>query len=146
MFPSLDLDTVIQDIDKTRNIQDEQGVAYLYDFDKGDFVTKNGRLIEVDSKEAVKVWIEKILRTKKDKYEIYKNTNYGTNIYEWRGKKVPRLLLQSELKREIEETMQQNVDIDYIKNFKIEQQETIICISFTVVLKNDDEIKQEVTI
>ena len=39
--------------------------SYLFDFDTGDFVVRDGKLIECDGLKAVKIWIEKILRTEK---------------------------------------------------------------------------------
>ena len=39
--------------------------TYLFDFDKGDFVIRDGKLVECDGVDAIKVWIEKILRTEK---------------------------------------------------------------------------------
>ena len=39
--------------------------SYLFDFDTGDFVVRDGKLIECDGIDAVKVWIETILRTEK---------------------------------------------------------------------------------
>ena len=39
--------------------------SYLFDFTTGDFVVRDGKLIECDGIESIKVWIEKILRTEK---------------------------------------------------------------------------------
>lgn len=39
--------------------------SYMFDFENGDFVVHDGKLIECDSIDAIKVWIEKILRTEK---------------------------------------------------------------------------------
>lgn len=36
--------------------------SYLFDFDRGDFVVRDGKLIECDGIDAIKVWIEKIKR------------------------------------------------------------------------------------
>lgn len=56
------------------------GKSYLYDFEKGDFVIRDGKLIECDGIEALKVWIEKILRTEKGRYQIYDGTSYGCQL------------------------------------------------------------------
>ena len=39
--------------------------SYLFDFNKGDFVVRDGKLVECDGMDALKVWIEKILKTEK---------------------------------------------------------------------------------
>ena len=54
--------------------------SYLFDFDRGDFVVRDGKLIECDGIDAIKVWIEKILRTEKGRYPIYDNTEYGCHL------------------------------------------------------------------
>ena len=50
--------------------------SYLFDFGSGDFVVRDGKLIECDGIDAIKVWTEKILRTEKSsrKTLIRKNT------------------------------------------------------------------------
>ena len=45
--------------------------SYLFDFANDDFVVRDGKLIECDGIDAIKVWIEKILRTEKGRYSIY---------------------------------------------------------------------------
>ena len=54
--------------------------SYLFDFDSGDFVVRDGKLIECDGIDSIKVWIEKILRTEKVRYNIYNNTEYGCHL------------------------------------------------------------------
>ena len=44
--------------------------SFLYDFSKGDFVIRDGKLVPCDSLEAIKVWIEKIIRTEKNRFPI----------------------------------------------------------------------------
>ena len=44
--------------------------SYLFDFANDDFVVRDGKLIECDDIDAIKVWIEKILRTEKGRYTI----------------------------------------------------------------------------
>ena len=43
--------------------------SYIFDFTTGDFVVRDGKLIECDGISAIKVWIEKILRTEKGRYD-----------------------------------------------------------------------------
>ena len=54
--------------------------SYLFDFENGDFVVRDGNLIECDGIESIKIWIEKILRTEKGRYPIYDNTEYGCHL------------------------------------------------------------------
>lgn len=148
MFPQLKLDNFVGEI-KVEGSQ-SQGKTFLYDFEKGDFVIRDGRLVEVEGKEAIKIWIEKILRTERFKYEIYRGEEstdeYGTTIKNLiYGRKVPQFFLQSELKRQIDETLKRNTEIDRIEDFRTEQHFSALIISFTVILKNEEFFNQEVS-
>lgn len=147
MFPTLDIDKIISE--ENQNVIQPGGKAYKYDFKKGDFVIKDGRLVEVEGKEAIKVWIEKILRTEKFKFKVYTENNtddYGVTIRKLiLGKKIPFFFLQSELKREITEALLKHPDIDNIANFKISQNLTTLTISFITLLKDGDYTEMEVS-
>nr|WP_244971159.1 DUF2634 domain-containing protein [Tissierella pigra] len=143
----MDLDNIVEELqfEEKKN----EGKTFLFDFEKGDFVIKDGRLVEVEGKEAIKIWIEKILRTEKFKFEVYKadeNINeYGTTIKKLiQGKKVPQFFLQSELKREIEEVLKRHSEIDRIKDLRTEQEVATLRIYFTIILKNGETFNQEV--
>lgn len=147
MFPKMELDNIIEN--NTEQMAQKQGISYLFDFKKGDFVVRDGKLIEVEGKEAIKIWIEKILLTNKFKYKVYKEIDgtdeYGNVIKQLiQGRKVPQFFLQSELRREIEETLRKHIEIDKIKDFRTEQEHTTLTIYFTVILKNDEKIEQVV--
>ena len=94
--------------------------SYLFDFDKGDFVVRDGKLIECDGIEAVKVWIEKILRTEKGRFKIYDNTEYGAKLEDLIiGNSYSVAFIESELKREIEDALLQNPQIRSVSNIQI---------------------------
>jgi hypothetical protein len=142
MFPELNINNLVQEetLRKTK-----QGKTFLYDFVKGDFVIKDGKLVEIEGIEAIKVWIEKILRTEKFKFEIYMSNEYGTTIKQLvQGRKVPQFFLQSEVKREVEEALKKNVEIDRVEDFRTDQNMTTLIICFRVVLKSGDSFDQEV--
>ena len=92
MLPRLNLDQVIEEIEQEENkVYDK---TFLFDFEKGDFVIRDGRL-EVSGKDATKVRLEKLLRADKFKYKVYEKLNnedeYGTNIKKLvQGKKLPK--------------------------------------------------------
>ena len=142
MFPELNINNLVQEetLRKTK-----QGKTFLYDFVKGDFVIKDGKLVEIEGIEAIKVWIEKILRTEKFKFEIYMSNEYGTTIKQLvQGRKVPQFFLQSEVKREVEEALKKNVEIDRVEDFRTDQNMTTLIICFRVVLNSGDSFDQEV--
>jgi hypothetical protein len=45
------------------------GKSFLFDFATGDFVVKDGNIQTLEGIEALKIWVEKILRTEKDRYK-----------------------------------------------------------------------------
>ena len=148
MFPKINLDITKEEVQENRS-KENQGITYLYDFKKEDFILKNGRLVEAEGKEGVKVWIEKMLLTDEYTFNIYKEyegDEYGTTIRKLiLGKKIPRLLLHSELKRIIEEKTKQNIEIERIEDFKIEQRMATLIIYFTVILIDGESFRQEVS-
>ena len=94
--------------------------SFLFDFDTGDFVVRDGKLIECDGIEAVKVWIEKILRTEKGRFKIYDNTEYGAHLEDLIiGNSYTVAFIESELKREIEDAILQSPQIRSVSNIKI---------------------------
>ena len=83
--------------------------TFLFDFNIGDFALRDGKLIECDGIDAIKVWIEKILRTEKDRYKIYDNTEYGCHLEDLIiGNSYTAEFIEAELKREIEDALKQN--------------------------------------
>ena len=115
MFPIVD--TEVQQSVEERSFGAK---TYLFDFEKGDFVIRDGNLVECDGIEAIKVWIEKILRTEKGRFHIYDNTDYGCHIEDLIvGNNYPVEYIEAELKREIEEALLLNSKISSVNNFKI---------------------------
>lgn len=115
MFPQTETITV------THNTSDDIGTkTYLFDFEKGDFVIRDGKLIECDGIDAIKVWIEKILKTEKGRFRIYDDTDYGCHLEDLIvGINYPIEFIEAELKREIEEALLLNSKISSVNNFKI---------------------------
>ena len=87
--------------------------SFKFDFDTGEFVTDSaGDVVTVSGAEALKQWINKILRTQYNRYKLYNGTNYGSNIEDLVvGKSYNMDFTESELKREIEKALLKNDDI-----------------------------------
>ena len=119
--------------------------TFLFDFNSGDFVMRDGKLIECDGIDAIKVWIEKILRTEKDRYKIYDNTEYGCHLEDLIiGNSYTAEFIEAELKREIEDALKQNPRISSVTNFKITRNTNAITVNLEVVL--NDERRDTVTV
>lgn len=111
--------------------------SYLFDFENGDFVVRDGKLIECDGIDAIKVWIEKILRTEKGRYLIYDNTEYGCHLEDLIiGNSYTAEFIEAELKREIEDALKQNPRITSVTNFNITRNTNAITVTLEVVLND----------
>ena len=119
--------------------------SYKFDFTTGDFVVRDGKIIECDGIDAIKVWIEKILRTEKDRYPIYDNTEYGCHLEVLIiGNSYTAEFIEAELKREIEDALKQNSQITSVTNFNITRNTNAITVTLEVVL--NDEGRNTVTV
>lgn len=106
---------------------------------------RDGKLIECDGIESIKVWIEKILRTEKDRYPIYDNTEYGCHLEDLIiGNSYTAEFVEAELKREIQDALKQNPRITSVTNFKISRNKNAITVTLEVVL--NDEGRNTITV
>jgi hypothetical protein len=109
------------------------GRSFVFDFSRGDFVVLDGKVQETDGVAALKVWIEKILRTKRDEYIIYDKTPYGSRFNDLIvGSTLPLGLVDSELRREVEEALTQTPQIITISDFEVDRSASNCTVSFTV--------------
>lgn len=147
MFPEITEEQTQTDIE-TNEKAAYYGKSFLYDFKKGDFVMQNGKFVEVTGKEAIKVWIEKILRTEKFRFKVYDNgteLQYGITIEDLIvGRSLPQSFVESELKREIHEALLQHPEIESLADMEFLREGSTLTISFTVNLLNGGTLQQEV--
>ena len=121
--------------------------SYMFDFENGDFVVRDGKLIECDGISAIKVWIEKILRTEKGRYPIYDNTEYGCHLEDLIiGNSYTAEFIEAELKREIEDALKQNPQITSVTNFNITRNTNAITVTLEVVLNDEGRNTISVTV
>lgn len=107
--------------------------TFLFDFKTGDFIIKDGNPVTVTGINALKIWIDKILHTQLNRYQIYNGTAYGANIEDLViGKGYGSAFTASELKREIETALLQNEDIYSVSDFEITRNRDILNVTFTV--------------
>lgn len=130
MFPKVD-ETIL--LSNTKNSKGGTR-SFLFDFEKGEFVVVDGKPLECDGFEALKIWIEKILHTEIERFEVYVGTEYGCRLEDLIvGSNYPIEFIESELKREVEEALLKNEKITSISNFKLERSATALTISLEVV-------------
>ena len=131
MFPQTEINVPEENIAETSN----GTKTYLFDFFKGDFVVRDGKLVECDGIEAIRVWIEKIIRTEKWRFPIYNGTEYGCHLEDLIiGNNYTVEFVESELKREIEEALLLNPQISTVSGFSLERDANSITVTLEVYI------------
>ena len=100
-----------------------------WDFALGDFVITDGRVIDVTGLEYIKIWVEKILRTRKglDIYPIYGSGHHGLigTIYD-------RDFVQAEVARYTKDALLLNNAITEVSDISVEFDGAILNISLKI--------------
>ena len=108
--------------------------TFDFDFEAGEFVVKNGNPVALSGIDALKLWIQKCIRTQLNRYSIYKGKQYGANIEDLViGKSYGIDFVESELRREIETALLQNEDIKSMSSFSVKRAGSTLNISFTLI-------------
>lgn len=108
--------------------------TFAFDFKAGEFVMKNGNPVVLTGIDALRLWVEKVIRTQSGRYFIYKGKRYGTNIEDLVvGKSYKFDFAESELRREIEEALLQHEDIQRVESFTAEKVGSVLNIEFTLL-------------
>lgn len=126
--------------EQVNNINDietnsKMGKSFLFNFETGDFVLKDGNLVEIEGVEALKVWIKKILKTEKFKFKIYETNKideYGVTLLEFINKDYPIYFVQSEIQREITEALLTNPEINDVSSFIFTRETRGLVVTFSV--------------
>lgn len=110
--------------------------TFKFNFTTGDYELENGSpkiLTEID---ALKMWIEKTIRTQLGRYRIYKGKQYGVNIEDLVIGHTYKLdFAESELRRELEQALLRHDDIYEMTEFRIERDSSKLNIMFTLKTK-----------
>lgn len=120
------------------------GRSFYFDYKTGQFMVVDGKVVETNEQEMVQQWIELLLRTKLDKYAVYKGTRFGNNAHKIIGlKSLPAGFIESEFKREIIEAVELNPLIDSVGEFEQKRVPKGLEISFTAYLVDglESEVK-----
>lgn len=89
------------------------------DFETGEPITKNNEVITLEGKEALKIWIWKVLKTERNKYEVYSDS-YGNDLKENIGVVYDETVRKAIIENEIKECLMVNPYITSVNDFKVE--------------------------
>ena len=129
-----------EDLVENDNIEDteEVGTDFLFDYETGQHILKNGTLEECSEVESIKQFIQNVLRTLANIYDIYitgETDTFGISIYKYLGTRtLPMGYLNSELKREVTQQLLRHPKISSVTGWRGKRERQGLAISFTVIL------------
>lgn len=149
MFPiDLDLEELAEKAEQEQTERASKiGRSFLFDYASGQHRIIDGAVVECSELMAVKQWLELMVKTALDKYQVYENTGFGTSAEMFIGRRtLPKGFVASELEREVKESCTLNPAIDRAENFDLSRTVRGMQISFTVYMKNGDtlEVREDV--
>lgn len=105
---------------------------YAYDFEKKEFLKRDGSEYLVYGDEALKIWIKKTLMTDRFNYLAY-DSSYGSELSTLIGQVRDLEILKLEIKRLIIECLMVNPYIVELSNFKIFEDKDKELVEFDVI-------------
>jgi hypothetical protein len=123
LFPFIDQEDKSEEIINKKKIP----IEYEVDFKTGKLT---GRMVQ--GKEAIKIWIYKVLMTPRFRHLIY-TWDYGVETEDLINKSFDRAFVESELQRYIKEALFVNSYIKEVTNFSVTFEKTLLICDFTVI-------------
>lgn len=109
------------------------GKSFLYDFDKGQFVLVDGKMVELHGIDALKAWIMKIMKTERFRFRVYDDAEYGVTLEDLIGSNLPRAFVEAEIKREVSSSLLLHTHISGIEEWSFERDGKWMRIFFRVI-------------
>ena len=106
---------------------------WAWDFEKLDFKLKDGKMYQVEGKEAVKIWLWKIFQTPRYRHLIY-SWDYGHELESLIGQG-SQSFIKAEAERLVREAIWPTLDgyVEDIKNLEIDLVNDVLAISFIAI-------------
>lgn len=147
MFPT-DTDFSGIKIDTPNEQSSKIGRSFLFDFKTGQHQIIDGKVVECDQLQAVKQWLELLVRTTVDKYQVYRDTGFGTTWEQYIGRRnLPLGFVVSEMEREISEAaVKLNPAIASVQDFAAERTTRGLTVSFAAVLKDTQVLEVSINV
>lgn len=82
----------------------DPGYTFDFNWESETYSMDYGTPVEVNGVEAVKEWLQLVLRTTQGRYAIYPS-DFGASLYNVMGKKLPKGAVLSEIRRQLKESM-----------------------------------------
>lgn len=127
------------------------GKHIKFNFASGEFDLQDGKVQKVDGDEALRIWIEKILRTEKFRFKVYDRggsaDEYGITLQDLIvGYNYPLEFYQSELTREISDALTKHPNISALAGWNIIKDPPNLTVSFQVIKADGTTIEAGVSL
>ncbi|GED13973.1 DUF2634 domain-containing protein [Aneurinibacillus migulanus] len=142
-------DELLEEIEQQQADEIDLGTGFLFDFKNNQFVIQNGRRVELNDIEAVKMWMTKILLTEKYQYGIYANYpdapefEYGT-LTEFCIGRVITDDMRMQLQENIEASATRHPRVAFLSEWRFEKDEDRLTVYFRVNLVDEQSFDMEV--
>lgn len=144
MFPEItELELNMEDVEE--EVYEPMGKLYLYDFKRGEFVIRNGKMVEAHGIDALKVWIHKVLKTEYGRFRIYLDVEYGVILEDLIGSNHPQPFIEAEIKREVTTALLRHRDIVAIEEWSFTRDGKWMRVWFKVITR-EGAFDMEVTV
>ena len=110
------------------------GKSFLFDFEIGDFILIDGNVQVIEGEQALKVWVQKILKTEKIKYKVYEiiNNSYGVSLIDYLNSDLPTGFIYANIQSEIDGALTSHPDIINVTGYGFERATRGVKVSFTI--------------
>jgi len=119
------------------------GRELAFDFAVGEFIRENGKIKVLEGVEALKMWVEKAIRTPRYRVPIYSNS-YGDEIEDLLSLDIPTAVFKSEVIRVTTEALMINPCIKRVDNFVLERGSDRLRINCRITSSFGDSFEQEI--
>lgn len=119
------------------------GRELAFDFAVGEFIREGGKIKVLEGVEALKMWVEKAIRTPRYRIPIYTNS-YGCEIEDLLSLDIPSAVFKSEVIRVITEALMVNPCIKMVDNFVLERGSDRLRITLRITSIFGEAFEQEI--
>lgn len=142
MFPN----EILEDIN-TEVKTEEVGIDFSFDYKTGQHIMQNGLLVECDILQGVQQYIQNVLRTKANAFNVYtvdETDVFGISVYNYLNQRtLPMGYVNSELKREVMEQLLKHPIISDVREWKGVRERKGLHIYFNVVLTDGRVLSED---
>lgn len=145
MFPALTpaLQEQIDNVNgSTKSDNKELGRSFVFNFDTGQFIVGDGKLIDTTREQTIRQWISLCIKSYINKYEVYKGTGFGVNLEKIIGHKL-NIFYRQVIVTEIQKGLLKNSEIKSVDNIQLTEEKDKLFIAANIKLADNSTLDIE---